>query len=266
MRAPLIAIVLSSVGRAACAQPADEGSKMLDACFELVRAADAMCSDPQTGAAERQDCRRKANMAQLECLERVFPGRSAGSFAPVTPPRTVSPEITTGIASPGIPAGRVDSPAKPQDTNWIVSETTSPLDYSPLVTAVTRSTTGARDAPDTLAIRCVGPRTEILLRTEGTWGASRPGKVQVECQVNDQPLVKQQWMASADGKTVSYGNDTVGFLQSLPEGARLKIRVLDGAGPGRAATFKLAGLDAVLKRIAIPCKWSAADKMSLGKR
>jgi hypothetical protein len=267
MRVPLIAIVLSSVGRAACAQPADEGSKMLDACFELMHAADTMCADPKNAAAERQDCRQKANMAQLECLERVFRGRSAESIAPETPPRTVSPEITTGTASPSVPAGRgVDIPAKPEDTNWIVSETTSPLDYSPLVTAVTRSTTGARDAPDTLAVRCIGPRSEILLRTEGTWGASRSSKIQVGWQINDQPLVRLQWMASADGKTVSYGNDAIGFLQSLPEDARLKIKVLDGAGPGHEATFQLAGLDAVLKRMAAPCKWPAADKMSSDKR
>jgi hypothetical protein len=240
---------------------------MLDACFELTRAADAVCSDAKNGAAEILDCRQKANTAQLECLERVFRGRSAGSFAPEMSPRAVPPEITTGIASPpGVPAGRVvDSPAKPQD-NWIVSETTSPIDYSPLVTAVTRATTGPRDAPDTLAIRCVGPRTEILLRTEGTWRASRSSKAQVEFQINDQPLVKQQWMASADGKTASYGNDIAGFLQSLPEGARLKIKVLDGTGPGHEATFQLAGLDAVLKKIAEPCRWSAADKMSLGNR
>jgi len=240
---------------------------MLDACFELTHAADAVCSDPKNGPAERHDCRQRANMAQLECLERVFRGRPAASIAPETPPRTIPPELTTGTASPDASAGRgVDSPAKPQDTNWIVSETTSPLDYSPLVTAVTRATTGPRDAPDTLAIRCVGPRTEILLRSEATWRATRPGKVQVEYQANDQSPVRQQWMASADGKAVSYGNDVVGFLQSLPEDARLRIKVLDGAGPGHEAAFQLAGLDAILKRIAAPCKWPAADKMSLGKR
>src|SRR6267142_5689758 len=92
MRAPLIAVVLSSVGRAVCAQPADEGSKMLDTCFELARAADATCSDPKNAAAERMDCRQKASMAQLECLARVFPGRSAGSVPPEMPPRTVPPE------------------------------------------------------------------------------------------------------------------------------------------------------------------------------
>src|SRR6266581_2040027 len=195
MRAPLIAIVLSSVGRAVCAQPADEGSKMLDTCFELARAADATCSDQKNGAAERMDCRQKASMAQLECLERVFPGRSAGSFPPEipagsvsperpfgtvakggptssqkTPPGTgppetstaaASPEMTTGTSPPGAPARRVDIPAKPQDTDWIVSETTSPVDYSPLVTAVIRSTTSLQDAPNTLVIRCLGPRTEV---------------------------------------------------------------------------------------------------------
>src|SRR6267142_1696379 len=291
MRAPLIAIVLSSVGRAVCAQPADEGSKMLDSCFELARAADAICADLKNGTAERLDCRQKASRAQLDCLARVFPGRSAGSFPPEMPPRTVSPEtpfgtvakggptssqktppgtgppetptaafspeMATGTAPPGAPARRVDIPAKPQDTDWIVSETTSPVDYSPLITAVIRSTTSLQDAPSTLVIRCLGPRTEVLLRTEGTWRASRASKVQVDYQIDDQPLVRLQWTASADGKTASYGNDAVGFLQSLPEGARLKIKVLDSAGPGHEATlFQLAGLDAVLKKIAVPCKWS----------
>jgi len=283
---------------------------MLDTCFQLARAADAMCSDAKNGAAERLDCRQKASMAQLECLERVFPGRSAGSVSPEmptvtgspevpagsvspgtpigtvakgeptssqetppgtspaeTPTATVSPEMTTATASPGAPARGVDIPAKPQDTNWIVSETTSPVDYSPLITAVIRSTTGLQDAPNTLVIRCLGPRTEVLLRTQGTWRASRSNTVQVDYQINDQPLVRLQWITSADGKTASYTNDAVGFLQSLPEGARLKINVLDRAGPGHEATFQLAGLDAVRKRIAVPCKWTtAADKVSSGKR
>jgi hypothetical protein len=180
---------------------------------------------------------------------------------------TIPPEITTGFASPGGPARRVDVPATPQDTNWIVSETTSPVDYSPLTTAEIRSTTGLQDAPNTLVIRCLGPRTEVLLRTQGTWSASRSSKVQVEYQIDDDAPVKSQWIASVDGKTVSYGNDAVGFLQSLPEGARLKINVPDRAGPGHEATFQLAGLDAVRKRIAAPCKWTiAADKISSGNR
>jgi hypothetical protein len=291
---------------------------MLDTCFEMARAADALCSEQKNGTAERLDCRQKASMAQLDCLARVFPGRSAGSAPPEMPPRTVSPEmptvtaspeapagsvsperpvgtvakgaptssqktppgtgppetptaavlpeVITGTAQPGAPARRVDIPAKPQDTDWIVSETTSPVDYSPLVTVVIRSTTSLQDAPNTLVIRCLGPHTEVLLRTEGTWRTSRASKVQVDYQIDDQPLVRLQWTTSADGKTASYGNDAVGFLQSLPEGARLKITVLDRAGPGHEATFQLVGLDAVRKKLAAPCKWSTADKMSSGAR
>src|SRR6266850_5778724 len=183
MRAPLVAIVLSSVGGAVCAQSADEGFKKLETCFQLDRAADAICSDPKKGAAERLDCRQKARTVQLECLEHVFPGGSAGSVpemtlrtvspemptvtgppevpagsvSPETPigtvakgeptgsqktpsgtvlPKTHTPEMTTGTASPGVPARSVDNPPKPPDTNWLVSETTSPVDFTPLLTAM----------------------------------------------------------------------------------------------------------------------------------
>ena len=60
---------------------------------------------------------------------------------------------------------------------------------------------------------------------------------------------------------------TVGLLQALPEGARLKINVLDGADSSHEATFPLAGLDAVREKIAAACKWPpAANAMSSEKR
>ena len=169
-------------------------------------------------------------------------------------------------ASPNEPPTR-SAQNQPADTVWVVSETTSPVDYSPLITAVIHSTSSVRDAPNTLAVRCRGPRTELLLRTEGAWRASRASEVQVDYQINDQPFVRLQWTVSADGKTASYKDDAVGLLQSLPEGARLKINVLDRASPGHEATFQLAGLDSVRKKFAVPCKWAtAADKISSGKR
>jgi Type VI secretion system VasI, EvfG, VC_A0118 len=309
MRAPLIAIVLSSVGGAVCAQPTDEGVKELMTCFRLARAADAICSDPKKGAAERLDCRQKASTAQLECLDRVFPGGSAGfvppeppqnvlpemptvtgspetpngtvtkgkptssqktppgTVPPEIPPRTVLPEMPAVTGSPGVPPRTVDISAKPQDTNWIVSETTSPVDYSPLITAVIHSTTSLQDAPNTLAIRCRGLLTELQVRTEGTWRASRVGEVQVAYQINDQPFVRLLWAVSGHGKIASYKGEVVGFLQSLPEGSRLKINVFDGPGLSHEATFQLAGLDAVREKIAVACKWAPiANKISSEKR
>ena len=365
MRAPLIAIVLSSVGCAVCAQPADKGFKELDTCFQLARATDAICSDPKNGAAERLDCLQKARTAQLECLERVFPGGSAGSVPAEKPPRTVSPEMPTVTGSPEVP-GRSVSPEtsigtvakgeptsspttpagtvppetptalsskvraepmhdmterleicfregraadvacidpandtvkraacfqsvraaqveclenmshepsngsaqnQPAGTAWVLSETTSPVDYSPLITAVIRSTSSVKDAPNTLAVRCRGLRTELLLRTEGVWRASRAGEVEVDYQIDDQPIVRLQWTVSADGKTASYKDDVVELLRLLPEGARLKISVFDRQGPGQEAKFQLTGLDSVWKKIGLACKWPpTAETMSSGKR
>jgi hypothetical protein len=302
MRAPLIAIVLASVGGAVCAQPANEGAKELETCFQSARAADAICADSKNGAAERLDCGQKALISQLECLKHIFPGESAGSVRPEMPAGTVSPEMPTGTGSPakgnvsaGEPASSPKTPSgtippetptalrpavsaepvhdmterleicfqaarvadvtcidpandtakraacfqsvraaqveclenmshepstgsaqnQPADTAWVLSETTSPVDYSPLITAVIRSTSSVEDAPTTLAVRCRGLHTELLLRMAGTWPASRASEVQVDYQINDQPFVRLQWTASADGKTASYKDDAVGLLRSL---------------------------------------------------
>ena len=361
MRAPLIAILLSSVGGAVRAQPADEGFKVLETCFQLAGAADAICSDPKNAAAERLDCRQKASTAQLECLEHILRGTSAGSAPPKKPAGTVSPEMPTVTGSPEVPAGSASpetptatvsagepasslktppenvppetptalssavraepvhdmterleicfqearaadvaciDPAndtvkrvacfqsaraaqvecmenishepptgsaqnQPADTAWVVSETTSPVDYSPLITAVIRSTSSVKDAPNTLVVRCRGLHTELLLRMEGTWPASRASEVQVDYQINDQPFVRLQWTVSADGKTASYKDDAVGLLRSLPENARLKISVFDRQGLGQEATFQLTGLDSVRKKIGLACKWATDSRQNV---
>jgi hypothetical protein len=302
MRATLTAIVLSIVGSGACAQPANEGIKGLESCFQAARLADAICSNAAND--QRLDCFQKARAAQLECLQHVPLGLSAGppaapeipttgTVSPTTPPatvrpempRAVSPSMPTGVVSPKSPAGVVPaempnstvSPdkstvavppdARALDADWVVSETTSPVDYSPAISAVIRSTSVQKDAPNALTIRCRQLRTELMLRTEGTWRISRASEVLVVYQINDQPFVSLQWAASADGKAAIYKDDAVNLLRSLPEGARLKINVLDGPGPGHDATFQLTGLDAVRKKIAMACKWPLMeDKISSGKR
>jgi hypothetical protein len=302
MRASLIAIVLSGVGGAVCAQAANERPTGLESCFQSARGADSICSSPANDAVQRLDCLQKARATLLECLEHVPPDSSAGSAAPEEPaattgsvmpsgtaapelpaatvlpdrptaaaspdqPTAISPEKSAAAASPDLPRPAVDTAPKPPDTNWVVSETTSPVDFSPLITAAIRLPFSVKPAPNSLAIRCRGQRTELLVRTEGTWRASRSSEVQVDYQINDQPFVKLAWTASADGKTVTYKDDPIGFLQSLPESARLKISVLDGPGPSHEATFQLAGLDVVRQKIALACKWPpAANKTSSQKR
>jgi hypothetical protein len=106
-----------------------------------------------------------------------------------------------------------------------------------------------------------------MLRSAGTWRISRASEVQVVYQINEQPFVSLQWTASTDGKVATYKDDAVNLVRSLPEGARLKINVLDGPGPGHDTTFNLIGLEGVRKKIAVACKWPPmADKLSSGKR
>jgi hypothetical protein len=204
---------------------------------------------------------------------KVEPARSApsetpaGTGLPDSSRGTVPSEKPGAIISPDLPARAVDVPSKPPNTNWVVTETTSPVDYTPLIIAALLLPSNVKDGPNTLAIRCHGLRTELLVRTEGTWRASPAREVQVAYQINDQPVVKLPWTASADGKTASYKGEAVGLLQSLPEDALLKINVLDGPGSGHEATFQLAGLDAALEKIAVACKWPpVANKMSSGTR
>jgi hypothetical protein len=172
----------------------------------------------------------------------------------------------TAPASPNeLPAGSAQN--QPADTAWVVSETTSPVDYSPLITAEIHAASNVKDAPNTLAVRCSGPRTELLLRTEGAWRASRVSEARIDYQINDQPFVRLQWTVSADGKTARYKDDAAELLRSLPEGARLKMIVLDRRGLGQEATFQLTGFDSVRKKIGLACKWPpTAETMSSEKR
>jgi hypothetical protein len=145
--------------------------------------------------------------------------------------------------------------------NWIVSETMSPVDYSPMITAATSSQPVAKDAPAIFAIRCRGQHTDLLVSTEGSWRTSRANELQVDFTVNDQPAIRMQWIASSDGRTALFKDDAVRFLRSLPDRGRILVSVSDTQGVAHEATFQLTGLNAVRQKIATACKW-APDRVA----
>jgi hypothetical protein len=138
-----------------------------------------------------------------------------------------------------------------------VGETTSPIDYSPLVIALIHAASEVKDGPNTLSIRCRRQQTELSVRTDGAWTATRGNDIHVEYQINGQPGDKVRWNLSADGRTAIYGTDPVGLLQSWPDGATLTLDVVGASRIRHEATFKLAGLDAVRKRIGAACHWGS---------
>jgi hypothetical protein len=146
---------------------------------------------------------------------------------------------------------RAQSPAP----NWIVSETTSPADYTPQIAALTKARASSQDAPSSLAIHCHARRTELLISTTGSWNPPANGEVKVVYRINEEPPVEQRWRAVASGRSLAFAGDVVGFLRSMPDVGQILIKVYAGKGPPSENTFQLAGLDPVRRKIAAACNW-----------
>jgi hypothetical protein len=273
----------------------DDPTQRLD-CFEKMRARQVECLEyvlpeaptasensvgtaplaPPSNAAEAPS----KGVSSKEPGQTEPPGMSTGSIPAdksnspskadlkTNPPQIpTTRDLPTASIRSDAPAKSADIPAQPAATNWIVSETTSPIDYSPLVTAVIHSTPVVKNGPNTLTIGCRGHRTELSVGMEGDVGASRNGEPQIDSQINEQPAVRRRWAWSADGKIATYKDDPVELLQSVPEGARLKIAVSDRENVRHEAAFQLAGLGAVLRKVGTACNWAPAQaKTSSEKR
>jgi len=144
-------------------------------------------------------------------------------------------------------------PAQPQSPNWIVSETTSPVDYRPQIAALTAARASSQDAPSSLAIYCRAHRTELTISTTGSWATG--GEVKVVYRINEEPSVEQRWIAAKTGKSLTFPSDVVRFLRSMPDTGQIVVNVYAGKGPPYESTFQLVGLDPVRRKIAAACNW-----------
>src|SRR5215212_1206899 len=143
----------------------------------------------------------------------------------------------------------------PQASNWIISETTSPVDYRPQITAITTARTSSQDAPSSLAIQCRAQRTELIISTTGSWKHAPDGVVKVIYRINQQPPVEQHWKPAETGRSLAFEGDVVRFLRSMPDGGRILVKVYAGKAPAYESTFKLVGLDPVRRKVAAACNW-----------
>lgn len=140
-----------------------------------------------------------------------------------------------------------------QDPGWIISETTSPVDYRPQIAALTTARPSSQDAPASLALRCRAQRTELVISTAGSW--RRDGEVAVVYRINEEPPVETRWKPAEDGKSLVFPGDVVRLLRSMPARGQMLVKVYAGKAPPHESTFKLAGLDPVRRRIATACNW-----------
>jgi hypothetical protein len=152
------------------------------------------------------------------------------------------------------------------ETKWIVSETSSPIDYSPLVSATIHPRQQVNSGLSGLTISCRAKRTELSLRLMGDMNVPRFGEILIDSQIGDQRPVKQRWSWDAHGSILVYPDDPVALLQSIPETARLRLGVGDSKGARHMATYQLIGLDAIRKKVANACSWPPSSSQASSEK
>jgi hypothetical protein len=140
---------------------------------------------------------------------------------------------------------------------WVISETTSPVDYSPIATATTSSlnVTGG-GSPMRLSIRCRGGRTELTVTGPAITG--RGDDYFISYRVNGGRSVQLAGVAPTFGDGVAFKGDVVALLQSLPAEGQLVVRVFALSGNAVDGIFSLDGLEALRAKIGTTCRWPHA--------
>ena len=149
-------------------------------------------------------------------------------------------------------------PARPATTGetWIVSETTSPVDYTPIVTA-TASSRGAPNAPAMqLSIQCRGTRTELVVSGPAILGKGTD--YAMSYRINDGQPVQLAAGSPSSGTGAGFTGDIVRLLLSLPEEGDIAIRLSSRTGAAQEGHFSLGGLKMVREKVAVACKWPQA--------
>jgi hypothetical protein len=199
----------------------------------------------------------------------VLPGEAVNSAATeaaklfeITSPEAIKPMAPRPIEVAAIEIARpveADRPsatthAKAEQTKWIFSETTSPVDYSPLVSATIWPRQQVNSGLSGLTISCRAKRIALSLRLMGDLDVPRWGEIWIDSQIGDQRPAKQRWTwDEQQGTTLLYEGDPIALLQSIPDGARLRFGVGDSKGARHMATYHLFGLDAARKKVASAC-------------
>ena len=146
--------------------------------------------------------------------------------------------------------------AAPGTDNWTVGETTSPVDYTPIVTATTFSRDGSSGSSMHLSIHCHTGRTELVV-AGAVFERSRESYV-ISYRINDNPPVTLAGASPSSGTGVAFTGDVVRLLQSLPDEGEVALRLVARTGAAQEGRFLLGGLKRVRGRLAAACKWPQA--------
>lgn len=193
--------------------------------FELVSGI-ALAQSTSDPLAQLRDCSLMERAERLKCLDRL--SRSMG------PPARPAPAVG----------------------NWTISETTSPVDYRPIVVAVTPSLDGADGSAMQLSICCRNGRTELVIAGPAVSG--RGEDYTVSYRVDGNQPVQTAAGTPSFGTGVAFKGDVVRLLQSLPEEGAVAVRLSTRTGVAREGHFSIGGLKMVREKLSAACRWPQA--------
>jgi len=139
---------------------------------------------------------------------------------------------------------------------WVISETTSPVDYTPIVTATAFAQGGADGSLKQLSIHCRGGRTEMVV--VGPAVSEAGADYALSFRLDDSPPVQVAAGRPSFGSGVAFRGDVVGLLLSLPAEGSIGIRLSTRGGAVNDGHFSLSGLKAARDRVAAACRWPRA--------
>jgi len=142
----------------------------------------------------------------------------------------------------------------PSTGNWIISETTSPVDYTPIVIATTRAKATAGPRME-LSIYCRAGQTHLVVKGPNI-SAGADG-YDFSYSVNGGSLTQAGAGTSLFGG-IAIPGEVVSLLQTLPGEGEISIRLASRTGTVREGTFLLDGLKSARGRLAIACNWPPA--------
>jgi hypothetical protein len=202
----------------------------LAALFEstvlVVMSGVALAQGEDDPIAQLRACALMAGAERLDCLDR----------------------LSRAITSAGAPAAK--------DDGWVISQTRSPVDFSPIATATISSRDNSGVSAMQLSIRCRGGRTELVVA--GSAVSSRGDDYTISYRVNGGQPAQLVAAAPAFGAGVAFKTDAVALIQSLPGEGELTVHLSPRVGAVQDASFSLAGLERVRTKIAASCNWPQA--------
>jgi len=201
----------------------------------IFAAGPALAQVPPDAVDKLRACSALAGIGRVECLDRL-----ASDIGP--PPLSQQEAV----------------PEPPLLTEWVVSETMSPLDYSPV--AIASSELNANDGAGLqFSIRCRGGRSELVL-SSSTGFARRPEDYLASYSTNGGTPVAVPLAPATTGPGLALKAEPVRFLGSLPREGRLAIRVVFPNGLTVEGRYGLEQLKAVTARLAAPCNWPQGSR------